>query len=155
MAGRSNSKSKYKPKDFESTGERSDTCAQIFESMLNSPAWRDLKPRQQLLYVYVKAQFYGKRKPKHDYPDNPAFQSDECFYMNLGAAVKYDLYKRSGNKEFYKDMRELCEHGFIKCVSNGRYTKKKSIYRYSADWKGWKNKDSVGNHPQDSHLPCG
>lgn len=141
---RSNSKRrKYKPKGFESTGVSNDTSANIFESMLQSPAWRDLKPRERQLYLYCKSQYYGKRKPKQDYPDIEKIQSDECFYMNLGAVVQYGIYTRSGHKEFYADMKTLIEHGFIELISNGRATKSKSIYKYSSKWQEWNKLKSV------------
>lgn len=135
---RSNSKRrKYKPKGFESTGISNDVSANIYESMLQSSAWKDLKPRERQLYLYCKAQYYGKRKPKQDYPEIEKFQSDECFYLNLAAVVSYGIYTRNGGKEFYADMKTLAEHGFIEVVSSGRITKSKSIYRYSGKWKDW------------------
>ena len=126
---------KYKPKSFESTGLSSDTSANIFNSMLIHPAFMALKTRQKLLYIYCKNQYYGKRKPKADFPDIESLQSDECFYMNLGLAVDYGLYTRTGRKEFYSDLKSLCEAGFIECVSSGRSTKSRSIYRFSDKWK--------------------
>jgi hypothetical protein len=143
MAKSNSKRRKYKPKDFESTGVSNDTSANIYESMLQSPAWKDLKPRERQLYLYCKSQYYGKRKPSKDYPDIEAFQSAECFYLNLASVVNYGIYKRSGNKEFYSDMKTLAEHGFIEVVSSGRYTKTKSIYKYSSKWKNWKKTEKV------------
>ena len=105
---------KYKPKDFESTGVSNDTSANIYESMLQSTAWKDLKPRERQLYIYCKAQYYGKRKPAKDFPDIPQVQSEECFYLNLSLVVSYGIYTRNGNKEFYQDMKKLEEHGYEK-----------------------------------------
>ncbi len=130
----SSRKKKYRPKSFESTGASGDTSANIYNSMLTSAAFMDLKDRQQVLYFYCKNQYYGVRKPKLDYPDIEAVQSDECFYMNLALAVKYGLYTKSGNKEFYKDMKALVEAGFIDVVSSGKITGKRSIYRFSDRW---------------------
>lgn len=129
---------KYTPKSFESTGVSNDVSANIYESMAQSDAWRDLKPRERQLYVYCKLQYYGKRKPSKDFPNIDAFNSDLCFYLNLAAVVNYGIYKRSGNKEFYKDIHTLVEHGFIEIISNGKYTKTKSIYKYSDKWQSWK-----------------
>lgn len=41
--------------------------------------------------------------------------------------------------QFYKDVKALETHGFIKTVSNGSSTKKKSIYKFVGDWKQWKD----------------
>ena len=144
----SGSRKKPKPKPFESKGEkyldkagraRADTSANLYESMLTSEAFMDLKPRQRLLYVYAKAQYYGKRKPKSDFKDVLEVQSDECFYLNIGYVVDtYGLYTTNTRKEFYGDIKVLIEHGFIDDIVNGQSTKSRSIYRFSDRWKNWK-----------------
>ena len=132
-------KKKYIPKSFESTGVSNDTSANIYESMLTSAAFLDLSKNQRLLYMYMKAQYYGKRKPRKDYPDIEEIQGDECFYFNQALAVKYNLYTRSNHQSFYSDIKAIERHGFIKIVSNGRNTKSKSIYKFVGDWKEWKD----------------
>ena len=42
----------YEKKPYESDCAKSDTSANIYMSMLMSPAWMDLTPKQQQLYVY-------------------------------------------------------------------------------------------------------
>jgi len=137
----------YKPKSFEGIGGKfkntygrmqADTSANIYESMLQSAAFMDLSARQRLLYVYMKAQYYGKRKPGKDYPDMEKLQDDDLFYFSMAMAEEYGLYTRSNHTRFYADIKELERHGFIKTVSNGKKNKKKSIYRFSADWQQWK-----------------
>ena len=131
---------KYKPKDFESTGKSNDTSANIYESMLESPAFKDMTKNQRLLYVYMKAQYYGKRKPSKDYPDEIELQDQKMFYFNRAIAIKYGIIKEnSNNKEFYRDIHEIEKHGFIKTVANGKSTKTKSIYQFSDLWQVWKN----------------
>ncbi len=141
------SKRKYHPKAFESLGEvyrdadgrkRTDTSANIYESMLTSDAWKDLTMRQRVLYVACKGQYYGKRKPGKDFPDMEQVQSDECFYMNAAAVERYGIYTKNMHREFYGDLKALCEHGFMSCLANGRATKSRSIYRFSAAWGAWK-----------------
>lgn len=128
---------KYRPKAFESSGASKDTSANIYESMLKSAAFMDLTPRQRLLYVYCKAQFYGKRKPGKDFPDIEQLQGDDLFYFPMQTAVDYGLYTRNNHKNFYRDMKELEKHGFIKTVINGKIHKTKSVYQYSGNWKFW------------------
>lgn len=140
---------KYVPKPFESRGLKyedtttgaikPDTSANIYESMLVSNAFKDLSTRQKLLYMYVKAQYYGKRKPSKDNTETGLFQSDEYFYLNLDTVTrKYGLYTRNMRSEFYGDMKALIEHGFITKESQGGGNgKTKNIYRYSDKWQAW------------------
>lgn len=139
---------KWTARPFESVGQkfedpntgtiRSDTSANVYESMLLHPAFTSLKPRQQALYLVCKAQYYGHRKPRQDFNDVETLQGDDCFYLNLGAVTRYGNYTRSMRREFYGDMKTLEEHGLIKKISSGRATKSKSIYCFSGDWKAWK-----------------
>lgn len=137
-------KTKYKPKPFESMGEnfldntgkkRMDTSAGIYESMLLSEAYKSLTTRQKMLYVYCKAQFWGKRKPGRDYPDNPEVQGDEFFYLNLSLIVNYGLYTRNMGNVFYQDMKVLEQVGFIERVARNKGGKRKAIYKFSDKWK--------------------
>lgn len=131
-------KKKYFPKPFESSGCSGDTSANIYDSMLTSAAFRDLSARQRMLYVYCKNQYYGKRKPRADYPDIEAVQGDECFYLNHALITDvYGLYPKTNHRDFYKDMQKLVDNGFIEVVSNGHAAKKRSIYRFSEKWSGW------------------
>ena len=126
----SGKKSKYQKKTFESNCSSSDVSSNLYESMLISPAWLDLTPKQQVLYLYCKLQYYAeKRKPNND---------PEQFTMNQNKwGVKYHLYKITNAKGFYRDMEALIEHGFIACVESGKATRTKSIYRYSSAWLDW------------------
>ena len=139
---------KWSARPFESAGEkftdpttgklRTDTSANIYESMLLHPAYMTLTNRQKALYIICKAQFYGHRKPGQDFPEVENVQPDTCFYLNLAAVCRYGNYSRNMRREFYGDMRVLEEHGLIKKISSGASTKSKSVYRFSADWKEWK-----------------
>ncbi len=131
-------KGNKQPKSFESDGRSKDSFARIYESMFESKAFMDLTKNQRLLYLYMKKQLYAKRKPQADYPEIEQFKGESLFYFNLAAAEKYGLYSRTNNKQFYKDKDVLIDHGFIECVSNGRCTRSKSIYKFSGNWKLWK-----------------
>lgn len=130
-------KKTYRPKSFESFGKSNDTSANLYESMLLSAAFMDLTPKQRLLYVYMKAQYYGKRKPGKDNPDIENLQGDDLFYFPRTLAEKYNLYTRSNNRQFYNDIKAIEEHGFIKTISSGKATKTKSIYKFVGAWKMW------------------
>jgi len=130
---------KYKPRSFESDGRPNDTSANIYESMLQSKAFKDLTTKQRELYVYAKGQRYGKKKPGKDYKDYPEFQGDELFYLNFGLVKAYGIYTEGNKGEFYKNIKALVEHGFIEVVSSGAKTHSKSIYRYSDRWQTWED----------------
>ena len=127
----------YRPKGFESTGKPNDTSANIYNSMLLSPAFLDLTKNQRLLYVCMKDQYYGKRKPGKDYPDIEQLQGDDLFYFNCKTAELYGICTRANHGQLYRDIKALEEHGFIETVSSGKNARKKSIYRYSEKWKSW------------------
>lgn len=131
-----NRKRKYIPQSFESCRPNKDTSANMYDSMLNSDAFKTkLSKRQRLLYVYCKSQYYGKRKPKSDYPDIPEFALDTCFYFNWHIAKNTGLYTESMSSDFYTDMRKLVEMGFIDIVGKEHITEgKRNIYKYSDRW---------------------
>ncbi|SFB86931.1 hypothetical protein [Butyrivibrio sp. YAB3001] len=111
---------------------QTETMTRISESMLCSDSFKSLKPRQQMLYIYCKAQYYGKRKPKDD--NTELYQDDSFFYMNWGKILDYGLYTEKSHSNFYKDMQELEKKGFIKKVESGKNNRKKNIYQYVDKW---------------------
>lgn len=99
------SKSKYKKyqgKKFECIGlgkctdssgvVRADTSTRIYESMLVSQAFTTLTPKQQILYVYCKAQYYGKTKPANEYKELGLYQDDSYFYLSLKMVKTCGIY---------------------------------------------------------------
>lgn len=122
-------KKPYVKKSFESMGKSSDTSANLYESMLLSPAWFDLSASQKVLYAVCKSQYYSeKRKPIMD--DNLSFTMNKSKW-----AEKYKLYASNNPRGFQRDIAELIRHGFIVCVESGATTRKKSIYRFSDKWQ--------------------
>lgn len=140
-------KKKHKYRDFESvTGSsfvnqkgklQAETSANICESMLQSKAFQELTPKQKILYVYCKAQYYGKRKPKKDYEKQGLFQADEYFFFNIGLAEEYGLYTMANHKRLYTDLKALEKAGFIRCEKSGKGHKEKNVYCFSDEWKKW------------------
>lgn len=134
--------------------EETDTTAPIWHSMLVSSAFKDLTPRQQMLYVCAKDQFFGARsRPSRDFPEDDRFQGyqgREAFYLNHGLVSKiYGLYPVSNKRDLGKDIKALIEHGFIDLVANGRQTQTRSIYKYSDRWKEWKQNGCDNMSPED------
>ena len=150
-------KKKYDAKAFESNGQyrgrnggaRKDTSASIFESMYRSEAYRDLTARQRDLYVCCKLQYYGKRKPGRDFQDLEEFQGDDLFYLNWASvSADYGLYPAGSERNFYKDMNALIEHGLIDLRSSGKKRRQKNIYQYSVRWKKWPEVDGTESTTQ-------
>lgn len=124
----SSRKNQYEKQPFESDCSGSDTSSNIYESMLRSPAWIDLKPTAQVLYLVCKSQYYAEKK-------KPIISDRRSFTMNQGKwADSYKLYRKDNAKAFYRDMAALIEHGFIDCIESGANTRTKSIYQFSSRW---------------------
>ena len=120
-------KTKYVPKSWESVGGNM-LSANIYVTMLQSKAWMQLSKNAQVLYLYMKAQYYGaKNLPEHPSTD---------FVFNWALASKtYKLYTNA--EQFKKDKDMLIEYGFIDLVENGKNTRTKNIYRYSDRWQSF------------------
>jgi len=138
-------KKQYEPKLFESRNRGSsfinqrgksqaDTSANIYESMLQSPAFKSLTSKQKILYVYCKAQYYGKRKPSKDYEKQGLYQEDSCFYMNWQKAIDYKLYTEKSHSTFHRDMKALEAKGFIKKLKSGKDHKEKNVWQFDDRW---------------------
>lgn len=121
-------KGKYEKKSFESMGNSSDTSANIYESMMTSPAWLSLKARPQILYVTCKSQYYSEKKKPNG--NNLQFTMNKHKWCN-----KYKLYSNANSQAFYNDMAELIEKGFIICIECGAITRTKSIYQLCDGWR--------------------
>lgn len=144
MGRKQEPKQKYKPRNFESAIGTGDKSANLYQSMLTSEVFTSLKTRQKVLYVYIKLQLYRSvSKPQDDFEDDSRLKGNEIFYFNFGLAQRYGLYSKTGNHEFYSDMKTLCEKGFIECLASGRSTRSRSIYKLSSKWKFQKSCGSI------------
>lgn len=139
----------YIPKTFEADKQflivrDYDTSANIYMSMMLSPAWLELTKGQQVLYLYCKAQYHGKNKK-----DKPQLRTAEeilsgkevdiskRFFMNREMWLNfYKIYPDNG--QFYKDMKVLCDMGFIKTIERNQNTKKRNIYEFDDQWRFYK-----------------
>ena len=119
----------YVPKSYESTGCSGDISANIYRSMILSPAWQELTAQQHDLYLTCKLQAYGeKRKPIAE--DPLSFTMNRAKWADL-----YHLYDRNNGRGFQRDLTALISRGFISCVSCGAISRTKSIYRFSSKWR--------------------
>lgn len=115
----------YVPKAWESVGGNR-LSANIYVSMMQSNAWMKLSKNARLLYLYMKAQYYGAR----NLPERP----NTDFVFNWALVSKtYKLY--TNYQRFENDRNMLIEYGFIELIENGKNTRTKSIYRFSDKWQ--------------------
>jgi hypothetical protein len=157
-------KAEYVPKSYESKGKvftdrqgrkRQETNVQMFETMLTSEAYMDLKVRQRLLYVYVKAQLYGHRKPKQDFKEIDGYDRDDLIYFSWKSAQEYGLYSETDHSTFYKDMRSLMEHGFIEKYADRTSQREKTIYLLSDKWQTWAQGTDYAPQKKAARNPSG
>lgn len=112
---------------------RAEVYARVTESMMRSPAFMMLTHRQQILFLFCKLQWIGKRKPSLDFEE---YQGDDLFYLNWAAVCDdYGLYTPKSKKNFYTDMQALIDHGLIDMVASGKSQRKKTVYRFSVRWR--------------------
>ena len=131
-------KPKYKPGRFEATGEKGETFTSIYSGMLRSVAYMSLTKNQRLLYIYMKMQRYGKRKPAQVYKNIPQMQDDRLIFFSMGDSVKMGLYTRNNSSSFWNDIKALIEHGLISREASGKNQYAKTVYRLSDKWQDWK-----------------
>lgn len=126
----------YMPKSFESIGNSNDTSANIYMSMLLSPAWNNLTKNQQILYVYCKSQYYAEeKKPRPLIKELTDNEINLCFTMNKSKWCKlYKIYADGGQERFKKDMDALINNGFIEIIENGKVKSQPNIYAFSDKW---------------------
>lgn len=120
----------------------SDTYARITDSLLLSEAFQDLKPHIQMLYIFMREQEIGKRKPNRDFDETSsvweAVRSEQCFYFPWHTAKSYSNRYKGNSSRLYKDIDVLIEHGFIEKTMSGRATRDNSVYKYSDKWQQWR-----------------
>lgn len=121
---------KFEPKVFEKVGS-SNLSATLYASMLQSDAFLDLSPNAMKLYTYMKLQLYGVQLAEKPNQRMEQFVFNKAMYTKV-----YPLFKNG--EQFNKYCHELIAHGFIEEVENGRTTRTKNIYQFSAKWKEWK-----------------
>ncbi len=118
-----------------------DTYARITDSLLLSEAFKDLRPHVQMLYIFMRQQEYGRRKPNRDCNEESEYwevvRSEQCFYFPWYTAKLYSDRYKGNSSRFYNDIKILIEHGFIEKILSGKTTREKNIYKYSDKWQSW------------------
>lgn len=113
--------------DFESKTERG-AFTKICNDMQESKAWKELKLRQQGLYLYLKSKF-------KKYSNQDTNQNDISIPKKEALTLYGDL------RTFRDDIDELIDKGFIKQVVSGFNTRTTNIYGFSNLWKDYGKED--------------
>lgn len=132
----------YKRKPYESArpyGHGHDRYIALYESMYTSPAWKELKPRQKILYLYCRLQPWATKTPGKDYPLCEAYQEPEVFYLNWAKVRCTGIYGLTNSMALYEDAKALCKVGLLECLFYGKPYRQKSVYRLSALWQKYKS----------------
>lgn len=123
-------KREYRRKPFETNKPGTNTSERfvaLYPSMIYSRAFRDLSPRQQVLYMYMKDQLFGG--VKDGLPEGQ-------FYFNREKWQDRIRLYSSPNK-YYRDRNALIAHGFIEIAINRKNMRQKNVYCYSDKWQKW------------------
>lgn len=116
---------------------RKDTTANISASMLFSAAFQSLENRQKVLYLYMKGEFFlqpDHQRPARVYPEAPGLEEKD-FFFTWSMAKQTGLYKDGSRATFSRDVKALEQKGFISTIFRGDKNGRKSVYRYSGNWK--------------------
>lgn len=117
---------------------RVDSMVGITMCMLSHPAFKDLKPRQRLLYLYAKAQYKGmvdRNDFEKAYPQYKGHK--EYVYLNSYQMINvFEMYTKHTARELYKDITVLTEHGFLVPVGYDEKSQR-IIYKLIGEWQNW------------------
>lgn len=115
---------KQPPEKWENQGQN-ERFIRLHIGLLESDAYLSLKPRQMVLYSYMKLQYKGKENKN---------RPKEQFEFSWSKANK--IYKLYTNKNyFYDDINALITSGFIDCIENNKNLRKSNVYAFSDRWK--------------------
>lgn len=110
--------------------------------MINGQAFRHLKGHAAKLYLYMRTHYKGKRtvgEVARKYPSVKELQRNDIFFFTANDALRAGMYggKTTNKTAFYRDVRALQDHGFIKCVARGGRGRM-AIYQFIDAWQSWK-----------------
>jgi hypothetical protein len=101
---------------FESRSENS-PYARITRNMVNSPAWQELNPYEQTLYLHMKLKYNGK----------PGSENNISFTYKEGTMLM-------SKPVFTRSMDKLIEVGLVDLFRHMPYSKLSNIYGFSDRW---------------------
>ena len=109
---------------------------QLYNSMLEHPAWKDLTPQAQALYTYCVRNSHGEAT-RDDARRTGGRGDVRLFYMSRGDSVAFGLYSPTDTRGLSRDLDSLISHGFIDMLWSGKPTRSRNLYRLSGRWKTW------------------
>ena len=118
-------KKKYEPERWE-TPISDDHFTRLYDHMMKSEAWKDLKHSSRSVYTLLKMQYKGN-------------------YTGHIIKCPYSYFQDYGmsTTTIKNAVRDLEEHGFIRCKVGTLVTKnlhrQPNEYEFSSDWIEWKS----------------
>ena len=109
---------------------------QLYDSMLEHPAWKDLAPQAQALYLYCVRNSHGQAT-RDDAKRTGGRGDVRLFYMSHNDAVAFGLYSATDFRGLPRDLDALISHGFIDMIWSGQASRARNIYRLSGRWRSW------------------
>ena len=68
---------------------------------------------------------------------------DDTFFLTFSTACNDGLYKVKSESTFRRDMAKLQKVGLIRCISNGKNRRIKSVYQMSSEWQAYKLENTL------------
>lgn len=131
--------------------EQTDTDARIAYTLMVSTAFKSLTPRQRVLYLCAKSEFYAARsRPSKDFRDENGepleifreYGGKGCIYLNRKLLCDvYGLYPPSNKRDLYADIQALIQAGLLERVTGlerfdiTKTNHQRNIFRFSEKWK--------------------
>jgi hypothetical protein len=96
--------------------KKNDRHIRITQDMMDSPAWKRLKPTSIVLYLSIKLRFNGENQDSIEFPYTEA--------EKLGLSIET-------TKRCFTD---LVDNGFIEIMQCGRFNRRANVYKLSSNW---------------------
>ena len=115
----------------------------LSNTLTHSEAFRCLSGKQKSLYLLCMQQLKAVMTPRKIYPSVDQVCRDDTFFLTFSTACNDGLYKVKSESTFRRDMAKLQEVGLIRCISNGKNRRIKSVYQMSSEWQAYKLENTL------------
>ena len=127
-------KKRYKANPCLSRTGSKDSFTPIYSSMVESEAFKKLKPTEKMMFVCCALQVKssdGKRCLYEHCKANSTETNDNYFVFPAAHMKKYGIEQGKGSKA----LKKLCESGFIKVIEANKHRRQINVYTLSDGWK--------------------
>lgn len=125
------------------SSRKDDGFNMLSNTLTHSEAFRCLSGKQKSLYLLCMQQLKAVMTPRKIYPSVDQVCGDDTFFLTFSTACNDGLYKVKSESTFRRDMAKLQEVGLIRCISNGKNRRIKSVYQMSSEWQAYKLENTL------------